>query len=230
MTFEYVGSELELFASAKNWRAYWTSLVRSHLGQRVLEVGAGIGSATRQLIDDKKDWVALEPDKKMAEQMRHDRYLSSAKVLCGTIDSIDKAEKFDNVLYLDVLEHIENDVLEIEKACHHLKPGGSIVILSPAHNWLMSEFDMAVGHHRRYSKGSLEAIRPKNMLPVAKLYLDSFGLFASLGNKLILRQASPNKSQIMFWDSFLVPVSKVLDRILLYSIGKSVLVVWRKEN
>ena len=43
---------------------------------------------------------------------------------------------FDTILYLDVLEHIKNDFLELERACQLLRRGGKIVVLSPAHNFL----------------------------------------------------------------------------------------------
>ena len=44
MSFEYQGSELELFAGAPNWQSYIAEIVAPWLGQRVLEVGAGIGA------------------------------------------------------------------------------------------------------------------------------------------------------------------------------------------
>ncbi len=47
--FVYEGSELELFALATNWKAYWSSKVQPYLGPRVLEVGAGSGSNIRYL-------------------------------------------------------------------------------------------------------------------------------------------------------------------------------------
>ena len=74
-------------------------------------------------------------------------------------------------------------------------------MLSPAHQWLFSPFDAAIGHCRRYTKSSLRAVgaavdefRTKRLS-----YLDSCGLFASAGNRLLLRQAMPTLQQILFW-------------------------------
>jgi 16S rRNA A1518/A1519 N6-dimethyltransferase RsmA/KsgA/DIM1 with predicted DNA glycosylase/AP lyase activity len=64
--FVYEGNELELFRHAENWRRYWSAHVKPYLGQRVLEVGAGIGVNTPFLNKDALEWVALEPDRNMA--------------------------------------------------------------------------------------------------------------------------------------------------------------------
>ena len=59
-------------------------------------------------------------------------------------------------------------------------------------------------------------------------YIDSVGFFASLSNKLILKEAHPSLSQIMFWDKVLIPLSRVVDRILFYQFGKTIIGVWKK--
>jgi hypothetical protein len=59
-------------------------------------------------------------------------------------------------------------------------------------------------------------------------YLDSVGLLASLGNRLVLRSAQPNQRQIRFWDRLMVRLSRRLDPLFGYRLGKSALVVWRK--
>jgi hypothetical protein len=61
-------------------------------------------------------------------------------------------------------------------------------------------------------------------------YLDACGLFASTANKLVLRQAMPTLSQILFWDRVLVPGSRVLDPLLLHGFGKSVFAIWKRAG
>lgn len=60
-------------------------------------------------------------------------------------------------------------------------------------------------------------------------YLDSVGFFASLMNKLLLRQSYPAKRQVQVWDQLMIPVSRITDRIFFYSFGKSILAVWKKQ-
>ncbi len=61
------------------------------------------------------------------------------------------------------------------------------------------------------------------------IYLDSVGAFASLGNRVVLRQSMPTLKQILLWDGRMVPLSKVFDSLLGYRAGKSVLGIWRKK-
>jgi hypothetical protein len=61
-------------------------------------------------------------------------------------------------------------------------------------------------------------------------YLDSIGAFASLGNKLALRQAMPTLQQILLWDKKLVPLSIFFDRKIRFRAGKSVLGIWQKKT
>ena len=67
MTYEYVGTELDLFAQATNWKKYLQSVVSPFLTGDVLEVGAGIGTTTRAFSDGSAStWLCLEPDGDLA--------------------------------------------------------------------------------------------------------------------------------------------------------------------
>jgi len=230
--FKYVGSELDLFAVARNWKSYWSSQIRPFVAGDVVEVGAGIGSNTPTLYAGGTGrWVCLEPDatllteltRKLQDELPNGRY----ELVCGTLHSL-AGQQFDTIVYIDVLEHIENDSEELSEAARHLRPGGHIIVLSPAHQRLYSPFDAAIGHFRRYNRASLRGVSPVDLPLIRMRYLDSVGLFASLANSLFLRQSMPHKGQLQFWDNWIVPVSRVLDRLLFYSAGKTIIGVWRK--
>ena len=68
--YVYKGTELDVFALATNWKAYWASRIETHIGWRVLEVGAGLGATARILCGNQKKWIALEPDPALARRMR----------------------------------------------------------------------------------------------------------------------------------------------------------------
>jgi 2-polyprenyl-3-methyl-5-hydroxy-6-metoxy-1,4-benzoquinol methylase len=230
---EYIGSELELFAEAVNWRAYWQQQAAPFLGRRVLEVGAGIGTVTRDLCRSPVDyWVALEPDRVMASHLAADRQTGVLPAMCeprhGTTETLGPRECFDTVLYIDVLEHIEDDQTEVARVVQHLTPGGHLVVLAPAHQALYTPFDAAIGHFRRYGMARLLTVGTAGMRVCRARYLDSVGLLASLGNRLLLRSAQPNPRQIGLWDRLMVRQSRRLDPLFGYRLGKSVLVVWRK--
>jgi SAM-dependent methyltransferase len=235
MNYRYEGSELELFAAATNWKRYFASICAPFIGHKVLEVGAGIGANIPYFWrQSDHDWLSVEPDPELAARIERavatQALPRGCRVVTGTIDDVDPALRFDSVLYIDVLEHIEDDAGEVIKAASRLSDGGRLVILSPAHQYLFSPFDAAVGHHRRYSSATLNALRPPHCRPAAQLMLDSVGFFASVANKALYKSSSPTPQQIAFWDSILVPTSTVVDRLTGYRFGKSIVVVWEQQG
>lgn len=231
--FHYVGSELDLFAGAKNWKAYWSDQIGSFLSGDVLEVGAGIGSNTRLMCQRVAGrWVCLEPDPSLVSQLGENlgslNHGTRFENLCGTLQTLDPKDTFDTIVYIDVLEHIEDDAAEMRAAAQRLRPNGRIIVLSPAHQWLFTPFDASIGHYRRYNRSSLKKVTPPGAPLERMFYLDACGIFASAANQLFLRQSMPTRNQIGVWDKWIVPVSQVVDPILGRSVGKSIVGIWRK--
>lgn len=234
---QHRGGELDLFAEARRWKAYLAEVLAPHLGGHVLEVGAGLGSTLRALarVPGIEAWTALEPDAELhaqlvgvAREVEASRGIP-VRALAGTLAALPGTERFDAVVYVDVLEHIEDDRGELVRAFDRLRPGGRVVVLAPAHAALFSEFDRQVGHHRRYDRSSLSALTPPGTRLLVVRYLDSVGLLASLGNRLLLRASLPSPGQIRLWDGLMIPASRLLDPLSLGRIGKSILAVWERS-
>ncbi|MGI9431932.1 MAG: class I SAM-dependent methyltransferase [Myxococcota bacterium] len=229
----YQGSELELFAEADQWKRYFASQLRRWVGSRVLEVGAGLGGTTTRLCDgSQQEWLCLEPDVELHAELSRRRSAGLLPACCttrnGTLEDLAEAAAFDTVLYIDVLEHIEDDAAEFRRAGRLLEPGGCLIVLSPAHPALFSPFDAHVGHFRRYDRASLSSLTAPGLNREAIFHLDSVGYGLSLANRLALRQQLPTKRQIAFWDRVIVPLSRVVDRLTFHRFGRSVVGVWRK--
>ncbi|MGY8814428.1 MAG: class I SAM-dependent methyltransferase [Gammaproteobacteria bacterium] len=234
-TERYSGNELDIFRSAQNWKEYFSSYIKPYLAGHVLEVGAGNGSTTAQLIGaGVTSWTCLEPDfvlaTEIAQLITKDEKFNCCEVINGSLSNLNPDNQFDVILYIDVLEHIENDHIEIEHVSTLLKPDGTLVILSPAHQWLYSEFDKSIGHFRRYNKTTLQAAIPSTLNLISIKYLDCVGVCLSLMNRLLLHQGNPNKKQIQFWDKIIVPVSRFIDPLVLNSLGKSIIGIWKKNK
>jgi SAM-dependent methyltransferase len=229
----YEGGELDLFLAARHWKSYWSRKIRPHVGESVLEVGAGFGANTPYLFGpSRRRWVCLEPDAALAAQiparLKDYPWAAVIETRVGTLQDIPPHEMFDTLLYIDVLEHIEQDRTELGAAWAHLAPGGKIIVLSPAHPRLFTEFDRAIGHFRRYTKTSLRACTPPGARLMELYYLDAVGLLASTANLLLLHQSLPTPGQIRFWDRWLVTNSRWLDPLLGFQLGKTVVGVWTK--
>lgn len=233
-TAHYIGDELSLFEHALNWKSYYGGYLQPFLHGRVLEVGAGIGGTTRTLCNGKQDdWLCVEPDAALANTIRdlitEGKLPNYCRLYVGTLADLTKQEgQFDAILYIDVIEHIEDDAAELSRAYDRLAPGGSLLIIVPAHQWLFSPFDAAIGHFRRYSRPMLHKVLPADSIIRKLIYFDSVGLLASAANKMLLKQTCPTLAQIKLWDRTIVPVSRIIDRITGFRLGKSVLAIVQK--
>lgn len=230
---KYAGSELTLFASATNWKRYFASKLKTYVTGRVLDVGCGMGVNAQYLAGPKVSiYTFLEPDPdllaKVPEHITSPLSYKTERVHGTTKDLIGR--QFDTIMYLDVIEHIAESSAELERASTLLAPGGHLLILVPAYNFLFSDFDREIGHFRRYDKKILEKELPPSLEPLFMFYLDSLGLLLSLGNKLVLNQSSPAQAQIAFWDRFVIPASMLTDRLILRSMGRSLVAVLRKPQ
>ncbi|MEJ7736670.1 MAG: class I SAM-dependent methyltransferase [Chitinophagaceae bacterium] len=231
----YAGNELELFEHANIWKSYYASLLKPYIKGRVLEVGAGIGGTTSHLCNGKqKEWICLEPDPKLYikldSKIRCKQLPACCSALKGTVGDLPREQTFDTILYIDVIEHISDDSKELDNAEKLLAAHGYLIVLVPAHPFLFSSFDKAIGHYRRYNKNMLKAVAPVNVAIRKLAYLDSIGLTASLVNKYVLTQNYPTSKQIYFWDKVMVRLSRVTDFIFHYEVGKTLIAVWQKNK
>jgi SAM-dependent methyltransferase len=230
--FQYIGSELELFAAARNWKNYWSAQIRPLIRGDVVEVGAGIGTNTPFLdMVPRGRWICLEPDSQLAAQLKRSQPADRRyENIVGTLTSLPAGELFDTLIYIDVVEHIEDDRGELRAAASRLRAGGRVIVLSPAHQRLYTPFDKAIGHFRRYNLSMLRALGPPGLVAEKMTYLDSVGLLASTANLLFLKQSMPTAAQIGLWDRLMIPLSRVLDPLTGFTLGKTVVGVWRKPS
>jgi len=232
---DYRGEELALFALATNWKKYWATVLARYVTGNVAEVGAGLGANTLMMWSAARTegWCCIEPDPLMANHLEQMQRLGQLPERCvvhsGILSDISRTLRFDTIVYIDVLEHIEDDCRELSEAAAHLNEGGRIVVLGPAWQHLFTPFDHQIGHFRRYTKQRL--CKTMTDLEVEDaFYLDSVGYFASLMNKVLMRQSIPTRSQVLMWDTLMIPISRVLDRIICRQLGRSVVGAWRKAE
>ena len=127
-SYEYAGSELGLFEKAVTWKRYWRAQIAPFVHGSVLEAGAGIGSNTKLLAGlAYRSWTCLEPDAALAAQIELPTGLH--RKITGTI--ADLPGSFDTIIYIDVLEHIEDDAAEMARAAARLSPPASLTCSLP---------------------------------------------------------------------------------------------------
>lgn len=215
-----------------NWRKYMRSKLSNHISSRVIEVGAGVGSTTNTLYNDTiESWTSIEPNIELFNQLKINQSsgLLPKKIKiknCYLAES--GQEKFNTIIYIDVLEHIENDAQEIEVASNKIDIDGKIIVLCPAYMFLFSKLDYSVGHYRRYTKNQLFNLFNKERFELQGFYLDSIGIMANLLNKYLIHSSSPSRMQYFIFNYFIIPVSIIADKIINYSVGRSIVVIAKK--
>ena len=224
----YPGQELENFERAHFWRKYIYFLIRNYLKDNILEVGAGIGSFTKNYIKQYSNILITETDRNNLKNLRN--RFKGTKVKISKNFTKDLKSKYKTIMYLNVLEHIKDDKKEIKTALNKLKKGGYLIILVPAHNKLYSKFDKAIGHFRRYEISFFKNLNLKGA-EIKKLYfLDCCGYFLYYINKIFFKkEVYPSILKIFIWDKIFTPLTILLDKLSSYSFAKNILCVIRKN-
>ncbi len=224
---KYPGAELDKFDKATIWRKYVFLLIKKFIKGSALEVGAGIGSFTDNYQHKVNSLVLSEIDPENLEIIK--KRFPEKKFSFTDKFTKDLNQKFDSIMYLNVLEHIEKDNDEIIKAFEKLKKNGFLIILVPAHNKLYSKFDKAVGHFKRYEMSFFKNLEIENSKKHKLIYLDAMGYFLYFLNKFFFKEeVYPSKLKIFIWDKIFTPITIFLDKLLMHKFGKNILYVIEK--
>ena len=225
----YEGWELSYFDKADKFRNYQFNLFKKYISGKTAEIGPGTGENIKYYHSSVSSLYLFETSKKLFEEINK-KIKKYTNIYINDCDIKDSKEKFDTIIYLDVLEHIEDDQNEIFHAFHKLNVNGRLIINVPAFNILFSNFDKDVGHFRRYSKKDLlKRISTFDMRVVQLKYFDSIGFIFSLLSKITRNGKSNFGTKIKIWN-FFVPISRILDKIFFHSFGKSLICVVEKTS
>ena len=149
---KYLNEVLKYFDISNKYRSYQIELFKKYVGKEILEVGSGRGKIIEILSkNEDKKFTLLELDENFYEFLKTKFISKNIKVLKEQSANLD-GNKFDTIFYLDVIEHIEQDTDELNTAYNLLKENGHLIIIVPAFQILFSQFDLNVGHYRRYRK------------------------------------------------------------------------------
>lgn len=229
---KYPGTELTLSSKASNWKAYLADKIGDHFHGDVLDVGAGLGSNTTYLANSQcRTWTFLEPDRTFSDSLQktaENFEELSFKFIHSTLREHTFTQKYDTICYLDVLEHIEDDTSEILKSQKLLKKNGLLIILVPSYPSLYSDFDKSVGHIKRYNRKDLQRFCSQSLILEKLFNLDSMGMVCSAINRYILKRDNIRQKDIYFWDKTMVPLSKRIDPLINFQVGKSLVAIFRK--
>jgi SAM-dependent methyltransferase len=214
------GRTLEIFDGTPQVNAWVYSKFSDHVRGDVLEVGSGIGNLSRLILKDADSAVLTDVEAPYLAHLR-ETFGSDQRVLVTrfNLDEAAPAEiaqrRFDAIVAVNVIEHIQDDHRAVDTLASLLKPGGRLLIYVPAVPLAYGTLDQMLGHYRRYTSGSLvDLLRSVGLEPGSVRYFNLLGLLGWFVNGRILRRSTLSASQVAVFER-LVTLLRIEDRVRL---------------
>lgn len=219
---------LEDLREATNWRAWLCDLVRPHLGDDPLEIGSGVGDYGHELAAALPRFTVSEADPRRLALLRT-RFADHPRVgVRELLAPILETGEHSAVVSFNVLEHISDDVGALASFAGLVRPGGRVVVVTPACQAAMSRFDREVGHVRRYSARSLRASAVAAGLDVVEIrHLNAPGLLAWFVMMKLLRGRPTAGAPLRLWDGRMIPLIRRLESRVPAPFGQTLVLVAR---
>ena len=234
---DHVAGVLGELTAALNYRDWLWERASPHLGQRVLEVGAGLGYMT-ECLGEREIVIALELVPGYVQRLQ-------MKFAHGAVDIIEgdardpaifetvRQRRIDSAMSFNVLEHIDDDGAVLENVCNSLPPGGRFVCFVPAFPSIYGPMDAKLGHVRRYRRRELvERAREAGFVVRSAEYMNLLGFFAWFVNGRVLRSttAAGGSRALQFYDRTAVRLARAAERKVAPPFGQSLFAVLEKPS
>jgi SAM-dependent methyltransferase len=235
---DYVGHEnLELISQSQRFIDWMYGEIKPVLHGDVLEVGSGIGTFSEKIIHDLPSSNVTLTDasftyvRALEERFSNENNIFSYKLDLNCKGDYERIgyEKFDSILAINVLEHIENDEFALEELYKMLKSEGSLAVLVPCYKFLYNVIDTSIGHFRRYTEQDLESKARKAQFTIDRMfYFNMLGIVGWYINGNLGRNPKINSGAYKIFDKF-VPLIKYSEKIIGKKMGLS-LICYLKKN
>jgi len=226
--------DLEIMKNAKNYNRWIYSQFDKYLGQRIIEIGAGIGNIT-QMLQDRTLIVTVDTSENCVQYMKrlfsgHGNIISlkgdvSSKEILGL-----RQYSPDTIICSNVLEHVRDDAAALSHMFELLQERGKLILVVPSFQFLYGSIDRIVGHLRRYNRNELRRKLDTAGFKARDIfYMNSVSVFGWFLNNRILRRDAESLLQVRLFDTFVVPWLSVVERVLRPPFGLSIVAIAEKE-
>lgn len=199
-----------------------------------MEIGAGIGTISSRLIDNVEHLDIIEPSAHLAP--RFPKSLTDNPKASLFFETLEQHlpqvadNTCDSVVMVNVLEHIEDDAAAVRELHRVLKPGGHLLLFVPALSFLFSELDRRHGHYRRYHLRPLADLLQRNGFQIVmKRYFDMAGVMPWWLINTIGKKADFDPDMVKFYDRFVIPASRFLEKWISPPLGRNIIIVAEKR-
>ncbi|MGH7480937.1 MAG: class I SAM-dependent methyltransferase [Longimicrobiales bacterium] len=234
--FAYSGNELDALADARNYYRWLIGRFEPHLGPRVIEVGAGIGTFAEWILGTGRveALTLIEPAAnnypRLARRFAADPRVRAVRgFLEEQVQEQEGEQGQDALVAVNVLEHVEDDVAFLDAAWRALRPGGALLIFVPAGPRIFGTLDRALEHHRRYDRKTLRRRLETAGFRIETLrYANSVGVLAWFLTGRVLRRTTLDAAIVKLYDRLVVPWLLAFENRVAPPLGQSLLAVARR--
>ena len=200
--------EFAALAEARNYRRALLREFAPYLRGQVLEVGAGIGQMTAELLrlPGIEGLSSVEPEEDYCAYMR--QRFPGHSLHHGTVASLRVERHWNSIVNINVLEHIENDEEELAAYFQLLRPTrGTLCLFVPARPEIYAPIDRDFGHFRRYTRPELRRkLRAAGFNLLHLRYCNSIGYFAWWMTFCLLKKRTFNPASVRLFDRAIFPI------------------------
>lgn len=230
---ESASKNLNIMSQARNYNAWIYSNIKPYLGERILEVGCGIGNMTESFLGQEKVvGIDIFDDHLSLIKLR---FSGRSNFEAFNYDICDdrvvelKKYQFDTIICINVLEHIEDESKALRNMYQLLREKGRLILLVPAFAGLYGTIDKANHHFRRYSKLQLkERLKKCGFAAERTFYMNVLGICVWILHGKILKKAVHPKRQISWLDKF-VFLGVALEKVIKLPFGLSLICLGLKR-
>jgi 2-polyprenyl-3-methyl-5-hydroxy-6-metoxy-1,4-benzoquinol methylase len=228
---------LQTISGANNFNKWMYETIKPYCKGDILEIGSGVGNISKFFLHDQANITLTDLRQNYCDLLVKEfsgfSNLNQVIKINLTNSNFDQEyghllTSFDTIFALNVVEHIEDHKLAIDNCYKLLKPGGVVIILVPAYQFLYNQFDKNLEHFRRYTKKSLESLIAGASFKI--VHSQYFNLVAIAGwfiNGSLLNKETIPEDQMDLFDK-LVPFFKLVDKLVINRAGISTICVGRK--
>jgi hypothetical protein len=220
---------LEGLAMAKNHRKWFVAFATPLLGDDPIEVSAGLGDYAAEWLEHTDRMTLTEADPGRLLALKERFAANSGVTVRELLMPSDETANHSAAVSYNVLEHIEDDIGALKTMRSLVRPGGHVIIVVPAFPFAMSPVDIATGHVRRYTRKTMREAMERSGLEIERLhYANSLGLVGYYVSTSLLRQTPGPGPMVKFYDMFVAPMTRAMERVVRPPFGQSVIAIGRR--
>jgi SAM-dependent methyltransferase len=214
---EYGSSILSGLKHARRLNFWIARTLRPFMGDRVVEIGAGIATLTNQLIP-RELYVAADSNPHCVGYLQSfsfgKPYLHVLNLDPSDAEHFDGLrEKFDTALVVNILDRVVDDQAVLKNVWASLQPGGRAIVFVPQNPKVFGELDKALGRRERYTRAKLEELLRASGFQVDQIF--DFNRFSVPGwwlNGKLLKKSRISRLQLKAVD-VAMPILSRIDKL-----------------